>query len=130
MPSLCFVLSLAVFATPIIAQQAAYGQCGGSGWSGQTTCVSGYTCTVNNEWYSQCVPSPAGGGGGAATTTASSPAPTSGSGGGSNSAGLWWFGVNLSGAEFGETTIPGTYGKEYYWYNKAAIDVRISLSCY
>ncbi|KAG8973378.1 Esterase/lipase/thioesterase [Tulasnella sp. 425] len=35
----------------------AYGQCGGSGWTGATTCVSGYTCTVSNAFYSQCVPS-------------------------------------------------------------------------
>ncbi|KAG8911112.1 hypothetical protein FRC01_005922 [Tulasnella sp. 417] len=35
---------------------AAYGQCGGSGWTGGTVCVSGYTCTYSNEWYSQCIP--------------------------------------------------------------------------
>lgn len=33
-----------------------YGQCGGSGWTGPTACPSGFTCTVGNEWYSQCVP--------------------------------------------------------------------------
>ncbi|KAH8799460.1 alpha-galactosidase [Xylogone sp. PMI_703] len=32
-----------------------YGQCGGSGWTGPTTCVSPYTCQVSNEWYSQCL---------------------------------------------------------------------------
>ncbi|KAJ5272925.1 hypothetical protein N7478_008050 [Penicillium angulare] len=32
-----------------------YGQCGGSGWTGATTCVSGYTCTYFNDWYSQCL---------------------------------------------------------------------------
>ncbi|KAG8730577.1 hypothetical protein FRC11_006387 [Ceratobasidium sp. 423] len=32
-----------------------YGQCGGSGYTGPTTCASG-TCTYNNEWYSQCLP--------------------------------------------------------------------------
>ncbi|KAG8924499.1 hypothetical protein FRC00_005058 [Tulasnella sp. 408] len=36
---------------------AAYGQCGGIGWTGGTVCVSGYTCTYSNDWYSQCVPS-------------------------------------------------------------------------
>ncbi|KAG8935049.1 Esterase/lipase/thioesterase [Tulasnella sp. 417] len=35
----------------------AYGQCGGSGWTGATTCVSGYTCTYSNAYYSQCIPS-------------------------------------------------------------------------
>ncbi|KAF9443716.1 carbohydrate-binding module family 1 protein [Macrolepiota fuliginosa MF-IS2] len=34
-----------------------YGQCGGQGWTGPTTCVSGYTCVVQNDFYSQCVPS-------------------------------------------------------------------------
>lgn len=34
---------------------SAYGQCGGQGYTGATTCVSGYTCTKHNDWYSQCV---------------------------------------------------------------------------
>jgi hypothetical protein len=33
-----------------------YGQCGGNGYSGSTTCASGATCTKYNDWYSQCVP--------------------------------------------------------------------------
>ncbi|KAF3939466.1 Endoglucanase-4 [Dactylella cylindrospora] len=32
-----------------------YGQCGGIGWTGPTTCASG-TCTVSNAYYSQCLP--------------------------------------------------------------------------
>ncbi|EAL85420.1 hypothetical protein KXX16_005429 [Aspergillus fumigatus] len=32
-----------------------WGQCGGNGWTGPTACASGYTCTVINEWYSQCL---------------------------------------------------------------------------
>ncbi|KAK6509157.1 hypothetical protein TWF481_003918 [Arthrobotrys musiformis] len=31
-----------------------YGQCGGIGWTGPTTCAQG-TCTVLNAYYSQCV---------------------------------------------------------------------------
>jgi hypothetical protein len=34
---------------------AQYGQCGGSGWTGGTTCVSPYTCKFSNDWYSQCL---------------------------------------------------------------------------
>lgn len=34
---------------------ALYGQCGGSGWTGPTTCQQG-TCKVINDWYSQCTP--------------------------------------------------------------------------
>ncbi|PVF93949.1 hypothetical protein CPB86DRAFT_818371, partial [Serendipita vermifera] len=37
------------------SDQTLYGQCGGQGWSGPTTCSSG-TCKASNEWYSQCVP--------------------------------------------------------------------------
>lgn len=32
-----------------------WGQCGGQGYSGSTTCVSGTTCQVANQWYSQCL---------------------------------------------------------------------------
>jgi hypothetical protein len=31
-----------------------YGQCGGEGWTGPTTCAQG-TCKATNQWYSQCV---------------------------------------------------------------------------
>ncbi|KAG2011086.1 chitin deacetylase, variant 2 [Coprinopsis cinerea AmutBmut pab1-1] len=48
-----FALLLASFAS---AQSGPYGQCGGQGWSGSTSCVSGYTCTVLNDWYHQCLP--------------------------------------------------------------------------
>ncbi|EAU91773.2 hypothetical protein CC1G_04541 [Coprinopsis cinerea okayama7 len=44
---------------PLVSAQSeapAWGQCGGQGWSGPTQCVSGYTCNLVNEWYSQCVP--------------------------------------------------------------------------
>ncbi|OBT65411.1 hypothetical protein VE03_06102 [Pseudogymnoascus sp. 23342-1-I1] len=34
--------------------QALYGQCGGQGWTGVTTCAVG-TCRVANQWYSQCL---------------------------------------------------------------------------
>ncbi|KAK3401306.1 glycoside hydrolase superfamily [Sordaria brevicollis] len=32
-----------------------WGQCGGIGWSGPTTCVSPWTCQVLNPYYSQCL---------------------------------------------------------------------------
>ncbi|KAB5518700.1 glycosyl hydrolase family 61-domain-containing protein [Coniochaeta sp. 2T2.1] len=34
---------------------AAYGQCGGIGYSGCTTCASPATCKKSNEYYSQCL---------------------------------------------------------------------------
>ncbi|KAJ3531527.1 hypothetical protein NMY22_g8114 [Coprinellus aureogranulatus] len=45
-------------------------QCGGQGWTGATSCVSGYTCTKANDWYSQCLP------GAAAPTSATQTTPT------------------------------------------------------
>ncbi|KAF8201783.1 cellobiohydrolase II [Pholiota molesta] len=46
-----------------------YGQCGGTGWTGATTCASGSTCVYSNPYYSQCLP-------GSATTTTTSTVPT------------------------------------------------------
>jgi len=59
-----FALSYAIVALAALvnAQGGAWSQCGGIGWTGATTCVSGYTCTVSNPYYSQCLP-------GAASTT-------------------------------------------------------------
>ncbi|KAF7290218.1 CBM1 domain-containing protein [Mycena indigotica] len=34
---------------------AQYGQCGGSGYTGATGCVSPFKCTVVNDYYSQCL---------------------------------------------------------------------------
>ncbi|PBK87331.1 endo-1,4-beta-xylanase A [Armillaria gallica] len=41
---------------PPAATQNKYGQCGGTGWTGPTACVSGSTCTaVDAPWYYQCL---------------------------------------------------------------------------
>jgi hypothetical protein len=32
-----------------------WGQCGGIGYYGSASCVSGSTCTYGNPWYSQCL---------------------------------------------------------------------------
>ncbi|KAL2261663.1 hypothetical protein VTK26DRAFT_3655 [Humicola hyalothermophila] len=32
-----------------------WGQCGGNGYTGPTECESPYTCTYQNDWYSQCL---------------------------------------------------------------------------
>lgn len=45
-----------VSSSPASGSVAAYGQCGGKGFSGATGCVSGYSCKVQNDYYSQCVP--------------------------------------------------------------------------
>ncbi|TFK18661.1 lipolytic enzyme [Coprinopsis marcescibilis] len=46
----------ALSSTLALAQVPNYGQCGGSGWTGSTQCVSGSACVVVNQWYSQCQP--------------------------------------------------------------------------
>jgi cellulose 1,4-beta-cellobiosidase len=80
------ILALAAMAPAVLAQSGAWGQCeylvfaskvivtntalgGGIGWTGPTTCISGYTCTYSNPYYSQCLP-------GTATTTSTTKAGT------------------------------------------------------
>jgi hypothetical protein len=41
--------------TPQPGCAAQWAQCGGSGWTGPTCCVSGTTCKYSNDWYSQCL---------------------------------------------------------------------------
>ncbi|KAF8160647.1 glycoside hydrolase superfamily [Crassisporium funariophilum] len=53
-----------LLAAVVLAQAPPYGQCGGQGWAGATTCQSGWTCTFSSTYYSQCLP-------GAATTPVS-----------------------------------------------------------
>jgi hypothetical protein len=57
----------------VFAQGAVYSQCGGQGWTGATTCVSGSTCVSSNPYYSQCLP---GTGGGSTTAPATTPVTT------------------------------------------------------
>ncbi|KAJ7178061.1 hypothetical protein C8R46DRAFT_1212779 [Mycena filopes] len=54
----------AFFAYGVSAQTTApqWGQCGGMGWTGPTTCPAGWSCVFSSQWYSQCLQ-------GAATTT-------------------------------------------------------------
>ncbi|KAK0211167.1 cellobiohydrolase II [Desarmillaria ectypa] len=58
---------VAILPVFVEAQSSVYGQCGGIGWNGAKTCVSGSTCTYVNDYYSQCLPGSA-----ASTTTATS----------------------------------------------------------
>ncbi|EPS35168.1 hypothetical protein H072_11454 [Dactylellina haptotyla CBS 200.50] len=50
-------LPLIALAGAAAAQSPVWGQCGGIGWTGPTTCVAGTTCTYQNDWYYQCLPS-------------------------------------------------------------------------
>ncbi|KAF2229636.1 glycoside hydrolase family 5 protein [Viridothelium virens] len=53
------------------------------------------------------------------TATAEAPAASS-------SGAFEFFGINESGAEFGNTNIPGVYGTDYTWYDLSTIDTWIS----
>ncbi|TDZ16374.1 Endoglucanase gh5-1 [Colletotrichum orbiculare MAFF 240422] len=122
------LLTLSALASVAVAQTAGpWSQCGGQGWPGATTCTAGYTCTFSNQWYSQCLPGSSPPPASTTLTTVTSRAsstttaqPTSTSapapGGG------WkWFGVNEAGGEFGEKTLPGTWGKEFIFPDPATI---------
>ncbi|KDQ57454.1 glycoside hydrolase family 27 protein [Jaapia argillacea MUCL 33604] len=50
-------LLLSALASGASAQGGPYSQCGGTGWTGATTCQSGWTCIYSNPYYSQCLPS-------------------------------------------------------------------------
>ncbi|KAI0789869.1 glycoside hydrolase superfamily [Abortiporus biennis] len=73
--------ALAILVQFVAAQSQEWGQCGGIGWSGPTTCVSGTVCTKQNDYYSQCLPGAAGPGApastGSPTSTAGAPGSTS-----------------------------------------------------
>ena len=136
-----FVLT-GIFATGAVAQSGAWGQCGGIGFQGSTTCVSGYQCVYSNDWYSQCLP------GTAATTlktsttstttvktsttststvkassTTTSSAPATSTSSTPSTGKFKWFGINQSCAEFGEGTYPGTWGKEFTFPSTSSIQV-------
>ena len=140
-------LSLGIFIGAAAAQSGAWGQCGGIGWSGPTTCISGYTCTFQNDWYSQCLPGSAPTTlksttstktttststktttttttTTAATTTTTQPT-TSATGTPGN---FRWLGVDESGAEFGTGTYPGTYGKDFIFPDNNSLKVLLFRS--
>ncbi|KAJ7653906.1 CEL4a mannanase [Mycena polygramma] len=62
---LLYALVLASVASSALGTVVEWGQCGGIGWTGDTVCAAGLSCTVVNDWYFQCLS-------GTATTTASS----------------------------------------------------------
>ncbi|KAK7692593.1 hypothetical protein QCA50_004224 [Cerrena zonata] len=68
--------AVALFVATVNAQAQVWGQCGGQGWTGATTCVSGTTCVLLNQYYSQCQPGAAPAP--APTTTAGGSVPTGG----------------------------------------------------
>ncbi|KAF3182739.1 hypothetical protein TWF225_003246 [Orbilia oligospora] len=126
------------------AQAQGYGQCGGVNFNGPTNCVSGWTCTYSNPYYSQCLPGGNGNPGGNTVTVTITQTTTvrqvttttvistnweyetvtvTEQGGEctqtpnptcNNDRTFDLFGVNEAGAEFG-TKIPGVLGTDFTW---------------
>ncbi|KAF7308605.1 CBM1 domain-containing protein [Mycena chlorophos] len=122
--------SLAVFVSVAFGQAQEWGQCGGEGYTGPTTCVSGTTCVYSNPYYSQCLPGTVTTSTATTTsthststgTTTSTAPPTGGSGTSCpNAKKFELFGVNESCAEFG-TAIPGTWGVDFTFAAPSSID--------
>nr|AQS95488.1 endo-beta-1,4-glucanase [synthetic construct] len=116
-----------LFATGALAQGGAWQQCGGVGFSGSTSCVSGYTCVYLNDWYSQCQPQPTTlrttTTPGATSTTRSAPAATSTT---PAKGKFKWFGINQSCAEFGKGEYPGLWGKHFTFPSTSSIQTHIN----
>ncbi|KXH57664.1 cellulase [Colletotrichum nymphaeae SA-01] len=119
-----YLVSFGALIGTVAAQAPLYGQCGGQGWNGATTCVSGSVCTATNQWYSQCLPGTAAPSvtttlvtkttsTAKSTATATSPP--------ADSLGWKWFGVNEAGGEFGEKTLPGTWGTDFIFPDPSTI---------
>jgi len=112
--------TLAIAVSPAVSV-AVYGQCGGQSYTGSTVCDAGSTCVFSNPYYSQCLP------GTATTTTPVSTTPTTtstapSSTGCANRTKFQYFGVNESGAEFGNTAWPGVLGTDYTFPAPSSID--------
>ncbi|KAF9878080.1 hypothetical protein CkaCkLH20_04656 [Colletotrichum karsti] len=96
----------------------AWGQCGGNNWTGGTTCVSGYTCSVLNPYYSQCIP-----GSSAPTTTSSRVSTTASVTGGSTrttSRATTTFVTVTTTAAGGGGSVPTTLVSGWYWIRAVA----------
>ncbi|PIL36209.1 hypothetical protein GSI_01870 [Ganoderma sinense ZZ0214-1] len=70
--SVLIAFSFFLLAASVSAQSPVWGQCGGVGWDGSTTCAAGSVCTALNEYYSQCIP----GSGVTSPVPSNSPTPT------------------------------------------------------
>lgn len=73
------IASLAALAWTVTAVSAAvpmWGQCGGIGYTGETTCVAGAVCVYSHEWYSQCLAGTTTGGTTTTTTSRTSSSST------------------------------------------------------
>ncbi|KAH0585170.1 hypothetical protein H2248_008426 [Termitomyces sp. 'cryptogamus'] len=129
--SLSAFASLAILLSGKTVATTIYGQCGGDNFTGDTACTdSGTVCTFVNQWYSQCLPGTASASATSTTTiptsttstTTAPPASTNAAGCSGTLTKFQFFGVNESGAEFGNQNIPGVLGTDYTWPSPSSID--------
>ncbi|KAJ7173061.1 lipolytic enzyme [Mycena crocata] len=71
------LISLCISTRLAFAQIPEWGQCGGMGWTGATTCATGTVCTFQNAFYSLCIPGTAAPPSTTGTTTARTTTSTS-----------------------------------------------------
>ncbi|KAF8324118.1 hypothetical protein DL93DRAFT_2070392 [Clavulina sp. PMI_390] len=67
------ILAVVAASVGVTTAVGVYGQCGGEGWTGDTTCDGGLACVIHNQYYFQCLPYMSGestAGSGYATTVA------------------------------------------------------------
>ncbi|KAJ6468521.1 hypothetical protein C8R47DRAFT_805640 [Mycena vitilis] len=75
--SVLYSLSILAFVlSSVRAQSPIWGQCGGTGWTGSTSCAIGSVCTAQNSFYSQCLPSSVTTSSSTSTSTSAPPTPS------------------------------------------------------
>ncbi|RPD74956.1 endo-1,4-beta-xylanase C precursor [Lentinus tigrinus ALCF2SS1-7] len=94
---------LAGFIPYALGQAQEWGQCGGIGWTGATTCVSGTTCVVVNSYYSQCQPGTATSTTSTTTTASTTPSSTAGLNTLAKAAGKLYFGSATDNPELSDS---------------------------
>jgi len=53
MVHISILATAAIFGSANAATQSLYGQCGGSGYTGPSTCTAGSYCSTQNAYYAQ-----------------------------------------------------------------------------
>ncbi|RDX57112.1 endo-1,4-beta-xylanase C precursor [Lentinus brumalis] len=86
-----------------LGQAQEWGQCGGTGWTGATTCVTGTVCVVVNPYYSQCQPGTATSAPSTTTTSSTTPSSTAGLNTLAKAAGKLYFGSATDNPELSDS---------------------------
>ncbi|KAG6862567.1 hypothetical protein C0995_000115 [Termitomyces sp. Mi166 len=112
--SLSAFASLAILLSGKAVATTIYGQCGGNNFAGDTTCTDPGTCLPGTAATSTTPTS--------TTSTSTAPASTNAAGCSGTLTKFRFFGVNESGAEFGNQNIPGVLGTDYTWPSPSSVD--------